>query len=172
MISMLSVIAYETIIINFPDGENWEKAYYKKVGNEALLQYVPYGETSDTWSRSIVVHSYKDRDDRINTFATNNLRRMQLANPTTKYKTIKMSQNDAMFTRCTEKYKNVDAQCEFYKITKVHQGIVSVHYMNKDKENFMNNYTLWHEIIRNTKFLNSYYRNERTFNKSIYFELW
>ena len=57
--SALSVFAYETIIIKFPDKELWVKGYYKKIGNEALLQYVPNGQSSNNWTRSIVIHSYK-----------------------------------------------------------------------------------------------------------------
>lgn len=30
LLSTLMVFAYETIIIKFPDRENWVKAYYKK----------------------------------------------------------------------------------------------------------------------------------------------
>ena len=44
LLSTLMVFAYETIIIKFPDRENWVKAYYKKVGLEAILQYVPAGQ--------------------------------------------------------------------------------------------------------------------------------
>ena len=167
----LSVLAYETIIIHFPDGENWERVYYKKVHNEALLQYAPVGQSSDTWIRSIVVHSYQFNDAPIRYTSENMLRKMQKANPTAKYRTIKMRENDAIFTRCTDKYQNIEAQCEFYRISRAHGGTITIHYMNKNKTDFMNNYTLWLEVIRKAKFYNSYYRDERTFDKSIYFEL-
>jgi hypothetical protein len=96
---------------------------------------------------------------------------MRKANPTAPYKTLKMGINDAMFTRCTDNYKNIKGQCEFYRVTKAHDNIISIHYMNKNKENFKINYTVWLEIIRTAKFLNTYYRNDRTLNKSEYFEL-
>ena len=54
----IAVFAYETIIIKYPDGELWQKAYYKKIGAEAILQYLPKGQTRENWTRSIVVHSY------------------------------------------------------------------------------------------------------------------
>lgn len=166
-----SVAAYETIIIDFPDGERWEKAYYKKSGGEAILQYTPYGETSNNWVRSIVIHSYDNSGYPIRVFSTNTIRKMIKVNPTSSYKTLKMRENDALFTRCTDDYKNIKGQCEFYKVTRAHDKIITVHYMNKNKENFKDNYTVWLEIIRQARFLNSYFRNERTFNKSLYFEL-
>ena len=171
LFSILAVYAYETIIIKFPDGENWEKAYYKKIRGEALLQYVPVGETSDNWNRSIVIHSYEFSDYPINVFSNNNIRRMVKANPTGKYKTLKMTENDALFMRCTKDYKEIKAQCEFYRISRAHGGIITIHYMNRNKQDFMDNYTLWWEIIKGAKFYNSYWRDERTFDKSIYFEL-
>jgi hypothetical protein len=172
MFSVLSVFAYETIIINYPDGEFWEKAYYKKKGNEALLQYVPVYQSSDDWTRSIVIHSYKYPTSTMRVFVNNNLQKLQKANPTAKYKTIKFRDTDAMFTRCTEDYKEVKGQCEFFRLTNAHGGFVTIHYMNRDKQDFKNNYTLWQEIIRTAKLYNSYWRDERTFDKSQYFELW
>lgn len=169
--SALAVFAYETIIIKYPDGEKWEKAYYKKVGNEAILQYTPYGETSNNWVRSIVIHSYGELGYPIRIFSNNSIQKMLRANPTGKYKTLRIGQNDAIFTRCTDDYKNIKGQCEFYRVTRAHDNIVTVHYMNKNKDNFKDNYTIWLEIIRTAKFLNTYYRNERTLNKSEYFEL-
>ena len=181
-VSALAVLAYETIIIDFPDEENWVKAYYKKAGDEAILQYTPNGETSDNWVRSIVIHSYNNLGYPVRIFSNNNIMKMQKANPTAPYRTLKMSENEALFTRCTDDYENkkrsnqgypyvVKGQCEFYRVTMAHNRIVTVHYMNKNKENFKTNYTIWLEIIRKARFLNSYWRNERTLNKSEFFEL-
>ena len=71
LLSTLSVLAYETIIIKFPDKELWVKGYYKKVGTEAILQYVPRGQSSNNWTRTIVVHSYNGSTYPINVFLTN-----------------------------------------------------------------------------------------------------
>lgn len=170
-LTAIIVSAYETIIINYPEGEKWEKAYYKKLGNEAILQYTPYGETGNNWVRSIVIHSYGDSGYPVRAFATNSLQKMKKVNPTAQYKTLSMGLNDAIFTRCTEDYKNVVGQCEFYRVTRAHNGLITIHYMNKNKQNFKENYTIWFEIIRTAKFLNTYYRNDRTLNKSEFFEL-
>ena len=171
LLTTLGVCAYETIIFHFPDGELWESAYYRKIGNQAILQYVPGGQTSEIWTRSIVVHSYNEMDYPASYFASTEMRKMLKLNPTGKYQTIKARENDAIYTRCTEDYKNIPAQCEFLRITKAHGGTVSIQYMNRNKKDFENNYTLWLEVIRNARLMNSYYRGERTFDKALYFEL-
>ena len=171
-IATISVMAYETIIIHYPEGELWEKAFYKKTQNEALLQYVPAGQTTDNWTRSIVIHSYKDLSYPVNVFVNNSMLKLVKANPTAKYKTLRSNHNEAILTRCTNDYKETKGQCEFYRATRAHEGIITIHYLNRNKKDFMNNYTLWLETIRNIKFYNSYFRDERTFDKSEYYELW
>lgn len=170
-ISTLAVCAYETIIFHFPDGELWEPAYYKKVGNEAILQYVPGGQTSKTWTRSIVIHSYNENESPATYFGQLEIRKMRRINPTGKYSIIKSKENDAIYTRCTEDYNKIPAHCEFLRITRAHGGIVTMQYMNRNKTDFENNYTLWLQVMRDARLMNSYYRTERTFDKSMYFEL-
>lgn len=167
----LSVMAYETIIVKFPTEENWVKAYYQKRGLEAILQYVPKGQTTKNWERSIIVHSYNESTYPVRVFMDNNIAMMMKTNPTANYTTLKNSPNDAIAGRCTQNYKNVQAQCEFFRVTQAHNAIVSVHYINKNKDDFMRNYSEWYNIVKRAKFLNSYYRNERTLNKSEYFEI-
>lgn len=171
LLSTLAATAYETIIFHFPDGELWEPAYYKKVGNEAILQYVPGGQTSEIWTRTIVVHSYSESDMAIPWFAQREVRKMRKINPNGKYQTIKSNENDAIYTRCTEEYNNQQPHCEFLRFTRAHSGVVSIQYMNRNKKDFENNYTLWLEVIKGARLMNSYYRGERTFNKAPYFEL-
>lgn len=167
----LSVFAYETIIFHFPDGELWDAAFYKKRGNEAILQYVPGGETSNVWTRSIVVHSYNENESPATYFSQKEIRKMMKINPTGKYSVIKARENDTIYTRCTENHNNIQGHCEFLRITRAHGGIVTIQYMNKNKKDFENNYTLWLEVIRGARLMNSYWRDERTFDKSLYYEL-
>ena len=171
MLSTLSVFAYETIIIKFPDKELWIKSYYRKVGNEAILQYVPSGQHKDDWSRTIVVHSYKNSNYPINVFISNNTAKMMKINPTGKYKTLRLTQDDAIVGRCTENYGKIQAQCEFLRVTRGYEGMVTIHYMNKNKSDFMANYNRWYDIIKKAKLYNSYYRDERIMDKGEYFEL-
>ena len=169
--SALSVFAYETIIIKFPDKELWVKGYYKKIGNEALLQYVPNGQSSNNWTRSIVIHSYKHSEFPINVFLHNSSAKLLKANPTARYKTLRLTQNDAIVGRCTENYGKVQARCEFYRVTRGYEGIVTIHYMNKNKDDFMAHYNQWYNIIKRAKLYNSYYRDDRMLDKAEYFEL-
>ena len=171
LLTAICVFAYDTIIIKFPDGELWTKGYYKKVGNEAILQYVLAGQSSNNWTRSIVVHSYNHSTYPLNNFILTNSAKMLKINPTATYRTLKQRDNDIIVGRCTDDYKNVQGQCEFFRATRAHNGIVTIHYMNKNKEDFMKHYVQWYEIIKRAKFLNTYYRYDRTLSKSIYFEL-
>lgn len=171
-LSSLCVFAYETIIIKYPAGEVWEKAYYKKVGLEAILQYVPKGQTHKEWTRSIIVHSYDESGYPVNVFIANELAKMAKTNPTSNYKYLKLTDVDSIAGRCTSDYKNVIGQCEFYRVTRAHGGIITLHYVNRDKNDFIANYKQWYDIIKRAKYLNTYWRNERTLNKHGIFELW
>jgi hypothetical protein len=102
----------------------------------------------------------------------NNILAMMKQNPRSPYKYIHLTEQDSIAGRCTENYHSIKSQCEFFRATRAHSGIVSIHYINKDKEDFMKNYSQWYDIIKKAKFLNTYWRNERTLNKSEYFELW
>lgn len=171
MFTALATMAYETIIIKFPKKEYWVKAYYKKTGNEALLQYVPNGQARNNWTRAIIIHSYNHSLYPVNVFLNNNLVRFQQANPTAKYKTIRLTANDAIAMRCTDNYQNRKAQCEFFRVTRGAEGLVTIHYMNKNIQDFMDNYNEWYNIIKKARLYNSYYRDERILDKSEYFEL-
>ena len=172
LLTSISVLAYETVIIKYPDGEIWEKVYYKKVGDEAILQYVPKNQTFKNWNRTIIIHSYYESTWPVNVFIANELLRMTRNNPTANYKYVKLSPEDSIAGRCTKDYHGIKSQCEFYRVTRAHNGLISIHYINRDKEDFFKNYNQWYEIIKKAKFLNTYWRNERTLNKPQYFELW
>ena len=96
---------------------------------------------------------------------------MRKINPTGQYSIIKSRENDAIYKRCTENYNDLPAHCEFLRITRAHGGLVTIQYMNRNKDDFDNNYTLWLQVIRDARLMNSYYRDERTFDKSMYYEL-
>jgi len=170
-LTVLAVFAYETVIIKYPDEEGWQKAYYKKVGNEAIVQYLPIGQEINNWTKTIIVHSYNYNETPANYYISTDLLRMIKTNPTGKYKYLKVTPTDSIAGRCTEDYKNIKAQCEFYRVTIAHGGLVSIHYINRDKKDFMDNYHQWYDIVRKAKLYNSYYRDERTFDKTDYVEL-
>lgn len=171
LLTTLSVFAYETVIVHFPDKELWIKAYYKKAAAEAILQYVPNGQNTNNWNRTIVIHSYKGSNYPINIFLSNTTARMLKINPTTSYKTLFLRPDDAIVGRCTNNYNKIEGQCEFLRVTRGYEGIITIHYMNKNKQEFKNDYNKWYGIIKNARIYNSYYRNERILNKAEYFEL-
>ena len=168
----IAVFAYETVIIKFPANEVWTKVYYKKIGLESILQYVPRGQTYKNWNRAIIVHAYDEAAYPITVFMANNIAMMAKNNPTEPYKYLRLNDVDCIAGRCTKDYKGIKAQCEFFRATRTHGGIISIHYINKDKDDFIKNYNMWYNIVRKAKFLNTYWRNERTLNKSEFFELW
>ena len=172
LLTTIAVFAYETVIIKFPSGELWEKAYYKKVGLESILQYVPKGQTAKNWNRSIIIHAYDESGFPVSNFMASNLAMMMKTNPTASYKYLKVRDTDSIAGRCTKDYKGVKAQCEIFRVSRAHGGIITIHYINKDESDFRANYEQWYEIIKKAKYLNTYWRNERTLNKSEYFELW
>ena len=172
LFTSIAVYAYETVIIKFPPDEIWVKAYYKKAGLESILQYVPRGQSQQNWNRSIIVHAYDQAAYPITVFIANTIAMMTKTNPTEPYKYLRLNDRECIAGRCTKDYKGVKAQFEFFRATYAHGGIVSIHYINRNKDDFMRNYDLWYDIIRKAKFLNTYWRNERTLNKSEYFELW
>ena len=89
ILTTLGVCAYETIIFHFPDGELWEPAYYKNIRNEAILQYVTGGQTSNNWTRTIVVHSYNENESPATYFSQLEIRKMRRINPKGQYRIIK-----------------------------------------------------------------------------------
>lgn len=170
--SALAVLAYETVIIKFPDGEIWERVYYKQFGGETILQYVPKGQFRNNWKRTIVIHAYEGANYPVTVFMANNVALMFKNNPTAQYKYLKIDERDCITGRCTKDYKGIKSQCEFFRASRAHGGIISIHYINKDQEEFMRDYKHWYDIIKKAKFLNTYWRNNRILNKSEYFELW
>ena len=107
LFTVIAVYAYETIIIKFPEGENWVKAYYKKVGYEAILQYVPKGQTQKNWNRAIIVHAYDEAAYPITVFMANNIAMMAKNNPTSPYKYLRLNDVDCIAGRCTKDYKGI-----------------------------------------------------------------
>ena len=48
-----------------------------------------------------------------------------------KYQEFKTNDVDCIAGRCTKDYKGIKAQCEFFRATKAHGGIISIHYIIK-----------------------------------------
>lgn len=166
-------LAYETVIIDFPLKQGWHKVYYETQNDETILQYTPSGQNEKNWSRSVIFHSYK------NLRTTNSASRlldvtaaqMEMQNPTAKYTYLKYTHDDAIAMRCTNSTMSSIAQCEIFRVSKSYEGLISMHYINRNKQNFRDTYNQWHNIIRGVRIYYSYYRTDRVLDKSTIFEL-
>jgi len=170
--STAAVLAYETVIVDFPPGEGWHPVYYAKKGDEAIVQYVPGGQTNVNWIRSLIFHSYKN-DVYYNSatkFIDITTSQMELRN-SQPYRYLKYSDNDSIATRCTPKTKTFAGQCEIYRVSNSYEGLISMHYVNKDMGDFKNTYNKWYEIVKTIRIYYSYYRDDRILDKAIIFEL-
>jgi hypothetical protein len=168
-----SAIAYETVVVDFPVKEGWHSVYYQSIGKESILQYVPKGQSYSKWTRTIIFHSYKDgRIERdAGRFMNTTTSQMEAQNSSAGYKYIKNTPEDSMAIRCTNRTAIAPAQCEIYKIMLSHEGIMTMHYINKNKQDYVNTYNKWYNIIKNIRIYYSYYRTDRVMDKATYFEM-
>lgn len=163
--------AYETIIIDFPKGTKWNVAYYQNIGTEAILQYVPDGQTYKNWKQTVIVHSYKDSTFFAHQLSDRVVAQLQKQNPTGTYKYFKYSSVDAIAIRSTKNYNGVLAQGEIFRTTKAAEGLMTIQYIDRNKEHFKQNYAMWLKIIRDARTYNSYWRDDRVLNKGENYEL-
>lgn len=168
-----SVFAYQTVLIDFPQNQGWHPVCYDAQRGEVILQYVPIGQTNEIWERTMVFHSYK------NLSWTNSAARlmdrltqqMELQNSSQSYRYLKYNEADSIATRCVQKNANIPTQCEIFRVSKSFDGLITMHYINKDINNFKNTYNLWYQIIKNIRIYYSYYMDDRILDKATSFEL-
>lgn len=167
------VKAYETVLITFPQGQVWNAVYYDEQGDEAILQYVPAGQTFQNWSKSVIFHSYKNPDLQGNVakFMGQTTAQMERKNSSQLYKSIKNSDVDAIATRCITKNAYTPTQCEIYRVSSSFEGLITMHYINKNPQEFKNSYNMWLQIMRDIRIYYSYYRDDRILDKATIFEL-
>ncbi len=171
LITALSAFAYETALIKFPPGERWVAAAYQNIGDEIILQYVLNGQSAQNWTRTLVIHSYKgsspnftrDPAELLGTVSY----QLLYQNSSAPYNYI----SDTMATRCVTGNSRVPSQCEILRTTNTFSGIIFIHYINKNKEDFKKNYQQWLYIIKSIKIYQSYFRDNRVMDKDINFEL-
>lgn len=166
-----ATFAYETVIIKYPDGELWEPVYYRKNFAEAIVQYVRKGETAKDWSRSVIIHSYTGYYGTARSLMNTVLDLNTAQNPTGRYRTIKDSTDDVIAVRCTGEYKHLPPQCEILRTARSHNGVITLHYIDKNIPHYRLTHEDWYERIKKAVFYESYFRNDRILNKSLYLEL-
>lgn len=163
--------AYETIIIDFPKGEKWNVVFYKKIGAEAILQYVPEGQTYNKWKQTIIVHSYKDNNSSPAQLSNIVTAQLQVQNPTGRYKYLKYGDFDSIAVRGTADYKGIAAQGEILRTTKAAEGLMTIQYIDRDREHFKQQFNKWLKIVRDARTYNSYWRDNYVLNKEECYEL-
>lgn len=165
------VLAYQTVLIDFPENQGWHEVYYQKQGSEAILQYVPGGQNETNWTRTLVFHSYPNSIYNSAGFMDRSTAQMESANSTGLYHYTKYSSLDSIAVRCVEKNALVPRQCEIYRVSNSFEGLISMHYINKNVQDFKHNYDTWYQIVKNIRIYQSYYRDDRVMDKATSFEL-
>lgn len=168
-----AVWAYQTVLVDFPLNQGWHSVYYDVQGGESILQYVPVGQSYESWNRTVVFHSYKDLSwtDSSAQLMDRLTQQMELQNSTQLYRYTKYTDADSISTRCIQKNANTSSQCEIFRIAKGYDGLISMHYINKSISDFKSSYNLWYQIMSNITIYYSYYMDDRVMNKSTSFEL-
>ncbi len=171
IIFSVAAFAYETIIIDFPRNTKWVKAYYRNIGTEAILQYVPEGQKSANWKQTVFVHSYKDNFAPTSQVSDRLTAQLMSQNPTGRYHYLRYSGVDSIAVRTTSTYKGIPGQGEIFRTTKASEGVMTIQYIDRDKVRFKKDYNMWLKIIRDARVYNSYWRDNHVLNKSEHFEL-
>lgn len=169
----MCVFAYQTVLVDFPQMQGWHAAYYDTQGSETILQYTPAGQSYENWTKSVVFHSYKEYDSTTSSarFMDTTTAQMERQNPSQLYKYLKYTEEDSIATRCIQKNVNTPSQCEIYRVSYSFEGLITMHYINKNIQDFHNTYSQWYEIMRDIRIYYSYYRTDRILDKATIFEL-
>ena len=87
-------------------------------------------------------------------------------NQTMRSTIIKDRPEDSVAIWCAEKNKIMPAQCEILRVTSAYEGIVSIHYINKNPKYFLQYQQKdWLNIVRNVRIYYSYFRWDRVTGK-------
>lgn len=168
-----AVFAYQTVLVDFPLNQGWHSDYYDAQAGEAILQYVPVGQSYEDWNRTVIFHSYKNLNwtnsaarlmDRLT-------QQMEIQNSTQLYKYMKYTEADSIAVRCIQKNSKMSAQCEIFRVSKSFEGLITMHYINRNVQDFRNTYDMWYDIMKNIRIYYSYYMDDRVLNKATSFEL-
>lgn len=168
-----AAFAYQTVLIEFPSNQGWHSDYYQQQGSESILQYVPVGQTSKDWTKTVIFHSYKHPSwtSSAAKFMDRMTMGMENKNASALYKYTKYTEDDSISTRCVQKNAYIPRQCEIFRVSKSFDGLISMHYINKDVQDYKSSYDLWYQIMKDIIIYQSYYREDRVLDKATTFEL-
>lgn len=166
--------AYETALITYPDyNKNWKEVYKGKQYDEVITQWIPSYSGSNDWSESVVFHSYKwAKGNSCYKFMSNLLASAASRNKTMRSQIIKDRAEDSVAIWCADKTPSMAAQCEILRVTSSYEGLVSIHYVNKNPDAFVKyQKDIWLPIIRNVRIYYSYFRWDRVNGKETSIQL-
>lgn len=166
-----SAFAYQTVLVDFPDAQGWHAVVFNSIANETILQYVPGGQNEYNWSKTVVFHSYRNWNDNAAKFMDRTTMQMESKNASHLYRYTKYNDTDSIATRCITKNAYMPTQCEIYRVSKSFEGLITMHYINKNVQDYKNTYNIWYNIIKNVRIYYSYYMDDRILDKATVFEL-
>lgn len=168
-----SVLAYQTVLVDFPQNQGWHSVYYDTQADETILQYVPVGQTNENWTRAVIFHSYRNLTwtDSAAALMDRLTQQMELKNSSQLYRYTKYTGADAMATRCIQKNTYMPTQCDIFRATKGFEGLITMDYINKNVQDFKNTYSMWYDIMQDVRIYYSYYMDDRILDKATSFEL-
>lgn len=168
-----AVFAYQTVLVDFPPNQGWHAVCYETQAGEIILQYVPVGQSNENWTRAVIFHAYKNLTwtDSSAAFMDRITQQMEMKNSSQLYRYTKYTEADSIATRCIQKNANTPTQCEIFRVSKSFEGLISMHYINRNVQDFKNNYNQWYGIMKDIRIYYSYYMDDRILDKATSFEL-
>ena len=160
--------AYQTALITYPDyNKNWKQIYFGKQYDETISQWIPAYSYQNDWTGSVVFHAYNwAKGNNCYKFMSNLLASVASQNTTMRSTIIKDRPEDSVAIWCADKNKVMPAQCEILRVTSAYEGIVSIHYINKNPKYFLQYQQKdWLSIVRNVRIYYSYFRWDRVTGK-------
>lgn len=159
---------YQTALITYPEyNKNWKQVYFGKQYDEAISQWIPAYSNNNDWGESVVFHAYNwAKGNSCYKFMLNLLAGVESKNKTMKQQIIKDKFEDSVAIWCVDKTSSMQAQCEIVRVTSAYEGLVSIHYINKNPQYFKDyQQDNWLKIIRNVRIYYSHFRWDRVQNK-------
>ncbi len=164
--------AYQTVTMDFPG--NWYKINYISNENDAIVQFIRQGYNANNWEESVIFHTFKwsqKRNMAAKSLMLYLLKDVEKRNSTIKVEYLRLDPEESMSSWCVQANKTMPAHCELLRTTQSFEGALSMHYINKNPQNYNAVKNDWIERMNKAKVYQSYFRLDRILNKSMTFEL-
>ena len=90
---------------------------------------------------------------------------MEALNSYSRYQYERITQTDAIATRCVIGNERMTAQCDIYRAMQSFDGYITVQYINRNMEDFKLQYFKWLDAMRKAKPYQAEFRNDRYLSK-------